>query len=321
MAIVERDGGLTIRRPTMDDVEAVAALVRACEVADDGTSEYTADELCQEWQSRDLAASAWIVETDDGTGTPAGYAEIDHEQHVRIYGYIRVHPDFCGRGIDARLLRVVEESAAGHVSLAPPGARVLLALGAAGRDDAARALMEAAGYRRVRSFWRMMIDLDAPPPEPQWPGGITLRPFVAGRDDRTVFAAVEEAFEDHWNHTPDVFEEWKDRRMVKNHFDPSLWFLAMDGDEIAGAALCRYRGDLGWVGQLAVRRPWRRCGLGRALLYQAFGEFYRRGRHKVGLGVDADSLTGATRLYEGAGMRVAHQMDRYDKVLREGAET
>jgi ribosomal protein S18 acetylase RimI-like enzyme len=78
--------------------------------------------------------------------------------------------------------------------------------------------------------------------------------------------------------------------------------------------------DLGFVNTLGVRRPWRRRGLGEALLQHAFGEFYRRGRKQVGLGVDASSLTGATRLYEKVGMHVAQQVDLYELELRPGKE-
>ena len=110
----------------------------------------------------------------------------------------------------------------------------------------------------------------------------------------------------------------------KEEFDPTVWFLAMEGDEIAAVCLCAPRmGDnpeMGVVDELAVRRPWRRRGLGTALLHHAFGEFYHRGHKQVGLGVDAESLTGATRLYEKAGMRVAQQFARYEKELRPGKE-
>ena len=51
---------------------------------------------------------------------------------------------------------------------------------------------------------------------------------------------------------------------------------------------------MAWVNQLCVRRPWRRRGLGLAMLHHCFGEFYRRGKQRVGLGVDATSLTNAT---------------------------
>jgi ribosomal protein S18 acetylase RimI-like enzyme len=51
------------------------------------------------------------------------------------------------------------------------------------------------------------------------------------------------------------------------------------------------------------------------LLLQAFKEFRARGFREVGLGVDAASLTGATRLYESVGMRVTAQFDIYEKQL------
>jgi mycothiol synthase len=57
-----------------------------------------------------------------------------------------------------------------------------------------------------------------------------------------------------------------------------------------------------------------------ALLQHSFRELYARGQKKVGLGVDAASLTGATRLYERAGMHVARQYDTYEKELRPGRD-
>jgi mycothiol synthase len=106
--------------------------------------------------------------------------------------------------------------------------------------------------------------------------------------------------------------------------DPSLWFLALDGKEIAGVSLCRSRiaedPAVAYVNALGVRRPWRRHGIALALLYQSFGELYRRGRWAVALDVDAQSLTGATRLYEKAGMHVQRQAVTYEKELRPGAE-
>jgi ribosomal protein S18 acetylase RimI-like enzyme len=103
-----------------------------------------------------------------------------------------------------------------------------------------------------------------------------------------------------------------------------LYFIAMDGNEIAGINLCRphipYDADQGLVGSIGVRRPWRKRGLGLALLRHAFNEFYRRGTRKVGLGVDAQSLTGALRLYENAGMHIEQADDFYEKELRPGVE-
>ena len=59
---------------------------------------------------------------------------------------------------------------------------------------------------------------------------------------------------------------------------------------------------------------WR--GLGLALLRESFRRFRETGETVVALGVDADNPTGATRLYERAGMRVLWQADVWEKELR-----
>lgn len=113
-------------------------------------------------------------------------------------------------------------------------------------------------------------------------------------------------------------------RIDRADFDASLVFLAWDGGAVAGMIRCRLRGkgeaESGWVDHLSVRRLWRGRGLGTALLLHAFATFYRRGASAVTLGVDAESLTGATRLYERAGMQGERPFDVYQKTLREGGE-
>lgn len=141
-----------------------------------------------------------------------------------------------------------------------------------------------------------------------------MRPLREG-EERIAYEVHEETFEDSWEHTREPYEEWRHYLVDTESFDPSLWFLAWDGDEPAGVAICRVREVVGWVQILGVRRRWRRHGLGRALLLHAFDEFRRRGYERAGLGVDAESLTGANRLYESVGMRVARQLDFYEKQL------
>jgi mycothiol synthase len=180
--------------------------------------------------------------------------------------------------------------------------------------------VRARGYEPKRHFWRMRIDMgDEPPAAPVWPDGITVRTHVPVADDRAVFEACEDSFSDHWGHVPNTFEWWMKRTQGET-FDPSLWFLALAGDEIAGISLCTNFLEIGWVSTLGVRRPWRGRGLGEALLRYSFREFHRRGRRTVALGVDAQSLTGATRLYERAGMYVDRVYELSTKILRDGAD-
>lgn len=177
--------------------------------------------------------------------------------------------------------------------------------------------LEARGFRRVRSSHRMLVDLDGSEPAPLWPRGVAVRTFEPG-DERTFYEVHQEAFEDSWEPIQEPYDEWAHWQLTPPAFAPELWFLAHEDGEPAGIAIChphRARADLGWVRILGVRRPWRRRGLGRALLLHAFAEFRRRGLVAAGLGVDAQSLTGANRLYEQVGMRVVARFDIYKKEL------
>jgi ribosomal protein S18 acetylase RimI-like enzyme len=158
----------------------------------------------------------------------------------------------------------------------------------------------------------------APPPHPEWPEGITVAGFERGRDEHLFHESLEEGFQDHWRWSPIAFEEWVQGRIEHDDgFDGSLWFRAMDGDEVAGAIAGRPRSsedpDAGWIQDLAVRRPWRRRGVALALLQHELGVLYARGIRAAMLAVDADSPTGATRLYERAGMREFRRIDVYLK--------
>ena len=128
-------------------------------------------------------------------------------------------------------------------------------------------------------------------------GGFHVDTFEL-KDAKPFHDALIEAFEDEWNFVAMPFEEWREMRLVKDpDFDPTLWFLVREGDEIA--AVMRNEPDrsgAGFVGALGVRKPWRKRGLALALLQHAFGEFYRRGKRRVSLGVDAQNPSGATPL-------------------------
>jgi mycothiol synthase len=305
-----------LRPPREADIPAILALLDAFEMAEFGQpAGYTAADIREGWDDLDVATDAWIVIAPNGSA--AGWGEVTDRGHGQLVADCYVHPEHTGRGIGTILVRLTEARARELVVAAPDGARVVVINNVVATSRTACDLLEREGYTPVRYFSEMRIDLAGPPEPPSWPEGIRLRTFASGRDEQSVFAAVDEAFADHWGHTPMRFDDWI-KRTRREDFDPSLWFLAEDGSEVAGMALCRYRAQTGWVGTLAVRRPWRKRGLGMALLLQAFGEFYRRGHPEIGLGVDAASLTGATRLYERAGMRVVARAARYEKELRSG---
>lgn len=310
------DHDLALRRPTMGDLEAVVELFVANDIAEFGEPDTDLQETRDFWREQDLANDAWLV-TDAG-GTPVAFAEVSRERGVRIEGWVGVHPDWRRRGIGSYLADLVEARAVELVSLAPEGTEVTQRAWVNAHEQGVRNFVARRGYQPVRRFWRMGIEMsDEPPETPRLPAGITIRAFVPGADERATWQASEEAFTDHWGHVPMAFEEWV-KRTKADTFDPGLWWLAMDGDEIAGTALCVTYLEMGWIGSLGVRRPWRGRGLGEALLRHSFVEFHRRGMRKVRLGVDAESLTGATRLYERAGMHADREHELWQRVLREG---
>jgi mycothiol synthase len=311
----ELPDGYDIRAPTTEDFRAVADLVLASDVAGFGEPDYTEQELLADWQDLDLRRDAWVVAAPGGE--LAGYATVENRGHGTVFAEGYVHPAYTGLGVGASLVRLTEARAREHAARLPPGSRAFVDNTINGEDGASRRLLERAGYGAVRHFWRMAIELEEAPPEPRLPEGVSIRSCVPCEDERAIFEALDEALRDHWGYTPATFERWE-RRKKRMGFDPGLWLLAVDGGEVAGAAVCEDRPESGWVSELAVRRPWRRRGLGLAMLRRAFAEFYRRGRRKVALAVDSQSLTGATRLYERAGMRVERLYSVYRKELRPG---
>src|SRR5439155_818325 len=144
-----------------------------------------------------------------------------------------------------------------------------------------------------------------------WPADISVRTLVPGQDERTLHRLIQEAFSDLAHYVYQPFEEWEQWAIKRNDYDPSLVFLVMAEEEPVGTALCYAYPDEGWVRQIAVLRQWRGGGIALQLLHHIFGEFYRRGKRRVGLIVDSQNATGATRLYERAGMHVALQLDTY----------
>ena len=309
-----------VRPPMMSDLEALHRLLEICDIAEYGAPDFTLEDLRTLWQGPtfNLATDAWMVVAPGDR--LVGYADVQHRQHVRIYTLVRVLPEFAGQGIELNLLHLAEEWAQRQISLAKPGVRMTLCSWGSSLNNIAQQALLQTGFKEVRRSWRMEIGMSQAPIAPKWPDQVTVRTFLPRRDMRTVYAAIEEAFQDHWGHMEGNFDEWKHWTIERENFDPTLWFLAFDGDEIAGASLCTYQMDYGWVDTLAVRRPWRRKGLGMALLLHSFGEFYQQGTYNVGLTVDSQNLTGATRLYERAGMHVARIYVSYEKELRAGIE-
>lgn len=288
---------MSLREPTLDDAAAIAAYLNAHGRARFGEDELDEREV-REWFGLPRIRM-WLAERD---GAIVGYADAA-EEHGRW-------------NVDARTLEpaVAPLLLAAAEAHAGPGATVRGYAAAA--DEPMVASYRAAGFTPVRHSFQMRIEVAGDEQAPEWPDGVTVRTLADGEEPR-VHEVHMEAFADHWDFHPTPYDEWRRWFRDRETFDRTLWFLAEADGELAGLALCNRHpsGDptFGWVEVLAVRRPWRRRGLGLALLRHAFAGFARRGATRVGLGVDAENLTGAVRLYERAGMSVVRRYDTWEK--------
>lgn len=322
--------GFTARNGSLADVEMAAELGRAYALATTGMSDMDAGQVRAFWEAPGFDPARDVYFVFDPQGEPAGYYEVhamtEPPVHPFIWGMVSVK--FQGRGIGTHMLAWSEERVRHSFHRVPDGVRIAPTASCVNIVKAAKSLFEDNGWNYIRSSYIMQIDLeDAPPIAPEFPPGIIVRTYQRN-DAAATYRAVNEAFQDHFGHIEEPFEaglaHFKQTRLNDPMFDGSLWFLAMEGDEIVGTCLCRKEAwndpEAGHVGALGVRRAWRKQGLGLALLRLAFGEFHRRGIRKVDLGVDALNITGALRLYEKAGMRIIQQFDQYEKELRPGRE-
>jgi ribosomal protein S18 acetylase RimI-like enzyme len=297
-----------LRPPALDDAEALVDLMNR-----DGEELYGEPEESVDSMRMWLTGPTLKPETDIRVavvdGTFRGYVDVDPDPEPIYWADLRVPPSEDDE-VRVALYDWVEGRARERQG-------ELLRFHTASVDEQTKHLLEARQYRVIRHFYRMGIDFDGSLAKQDWPEGMTVR-NATREDAQLAYDVHQESFEDHWEHERMPFEVWAHHMLREGLFDLQLWFLVERDNDIAAAAICReHEGEkgLGWISVLGVRKQWRRQGLGRALLLHCFHEFRRRGFHAAALGVDAESLTGANKLYENAGMRVVRQSDVYEKAI------
>lgn len=281
---------MNVRPFTANDAPAVSALVSAEEERFYGRpGRLTAEDVLLFLPH---SKEAWVWEEEGRLVATATFGVYGDAANIR--GTVAAR----GRGLGTEILERGEAFA--HAE----GAEKILT-GGPEPDAAARALFESRGYREVRRFYKMAIELTEEPPPPVVPAGLVLDEL---HDDEyeAFYDALNESFAEHWEWHPTPFDEWIELRRGQHRDEVGpIWFVVRDGDELAAVT----RNDLsvadgGYVGAIGVRPAWRGKGLAKALLQRTFAEFWRRGTTRVTLDVDAQNETGAVALYERVGMHV-----------------
>jgi len=284
-------------------------LMNAHQLAAFGEADYTADDL-RTWLTTPYVEVNRDLRVLERDGRLIGYADADptRDEPPLWWCDVKVAPDVDAGAVVAELVAWLEERTAEgrlRVWTSEDDARIVDAF-------------DALGFEPVRHSYRMEIDLGNEVREPALPQAISTR--TATPDDyRAVYDAAVEVWQDTNDPIDETFDEWAHWHIERDSHDPTLWFLALAGDELAGFALGRtdpVDPHAGYVSMLGVRRAWRRQGLGEALLLRSLAAFRERGLTRGTLGVDASSVTGATRLYERAGMRVYRDTVFLERAVR-----
>lgn len=292
-----------VRNARLEEAPAIRALLEEHALAAFGEPELSEEEV-RGWFSM---PKLWI-QVAERDGRIVGYLDVASEEGGRF--------NVDARTLDPEVAPILVAAAEEHARGKADGA--VLRGYIQGDEPVLRSGYEAAGWQPIRYSFQMRIELGDDLPEPVWPEGLTSRNFRPGEEER-VYEAHMDAFADHWDFRRQPIEDWGHYTVRHHNFDPSLYWLVEDGDELAAISLnsWHHSGDprFGWIGVLGVRPSWLKRGLGTALLQHSFRDFRGRGATRVGLGVDAENTTGAVRLYERAGMRAVRRDDTYEKTL------
>jgi mycothiol synthase len=320
--------GVTVRPFAGEaDLAAFVTIFRAANQAD-GVEERTSLEALRNWAGHPSdsfnAERDLVVAAVDGEPVAYGWTMwVDASSGSRDYiSAGHVHPDWRRQGVGTAILQRNEahlrDIAREHAIDRPR----LHAAYAPERRPGAVALLQRNGYSPVRYFFDMVRPTLEDILVKDLPAGIEIRPVAGRKQLRQLFDADVEAFKDHWggfDASDASFEGW----VTDPDYDPALFLVAWDGDEIAGAVtnvivhheneeLGRKRGLLDSV---FVRRPWRGRGLAAALVSHSLQLLREQGMESAWLGVDADNPNGALRLYENAGFAVDTRGMAYRKPM------
>ena len=312
------------------DFPTMAEVVNASEAADLIEETTTAEQIANEYahapEGSDSYQDVLLVEIN---GRMVGYAYVwvsvtdSGERLYRHRGYLL--PEWRRKGIGQAMFRWAEARLQA-IAAARQEDTALLQVMAEDTAYGRTALAEQNGYQPVRYFYFMQRAPLADLPDAPMPSGLEIRP-ARPEHLRAIWDAKQEAFADHWGHLASTEADYQ--RWVNDPLhDLSLWQIAWAAgtDAIAGMSInginaddnARYGFQRGWIYSLCVRRAWRGRGLARALLVNGLRVLRERGLTEAVLGVDAENLTGATRLYESVGFRSLNKDALYHKQIKVG---
>ena len=294
------------------DIPAFAELFAGMQMRTAGKIVMPPEEFFTFWwtdEAFSASDSSWVIVSDEGSIDGVTMVQLPEARAEPANALVVTR---AGREpVQGELLASSEERAR-------VDGRSRVQTGAPRADASQTALIEARGYRVVRSAFMMEIDLGGPLPAAAPPDGIAIR--AARPDDaRELYELHQGAFRHEWGFIPESFEAWRRRLEPPNDLD--LVLLAVVDDAIASMCSAVVDGDLAFIAEVATSEEHRGRGLASTLLRRAFSEVAGRGCTRATLAVDTVNPTGAVGVYERAGMHQLMVLDMYELDLSPPAGT
>lgn len=322
--------GFIARPPTMNDIPMLVDMLNSA--TQSNRDSFFIEAIRQDWETPDFDIHNSIRLVFSPKGRLVAYIEVWDIENPPIRPTIWgcVHPDFEGQGIGNYLMSWAENRAREAIKRCPPTARVLYQCGCDADKTGTQELFVRMGMHYIRDSVDMDISLTSAPTIPSISDDYLIRPYQHPNDFREAIIANETAFEDHYGYVKQPLEDhlqnWERFINSDPNYDPSLWFVAIEkaNQKIVGVAISRSRSfsdpDKAYIASLGILKAYRRKGLAMALLKSSFLAFWNHGIMNINLSTDGSSLTGATHLYEKAGMHISRRVMMYEKELRAGDE-
>ena len=318
--------GLSFRNFAGDaDFPAMLAIIEAASQADKEQFGQTLEDIKHDYEhltNSDPYQDMIFAEIDD---QPIAYARVESWQEEqpndRIYvHFVNIVPAWRDQGIESAIIQWCEDRLRTIAETHPHDSQRFLQTYSNEFKTHFNATLESLGYQPERFFIEMSRPLNDIP-SAELPGGIEARPVEEGQE-RKIWEASNEAFRDHWGYAEPKDEHYTAYTSSK-YFQPDLWQVAWDDDEIVSSVMNfinhdynqKYGRKRGWTENISTRKPWRQRGIAKALIVRSMHMHKALGMTEVGLGVDTNNPNGALKLYQGLGYKKDKTFITYRKPL------
>ena len=318
--------GLWFRHFSGDaDFPAMLAIIDAASKADNDENAVTLDDIRHDYAHLTNSNPDTDVLIAEINSEAIAYSRVqwyqEEDPNDRIYSlFVNIVPQWRNRGIETAMIQWCETRLKNIATEHPQDSKRFFQTYSNSVKVSFNEILASLGYQDVRYFIEMSRPLDNIP-QAELPEGLEVR-AVEEKDTRKVWEAANEAFRDHWGYSEPNDEDFISYKGSK-YFQPDLWQVAWDGDEVVASVMNyiehdynqKFNRNRGWTENISTHKDWRRRGIAKALIVRSMHMHKAKGMTEVGLGVDTNNPNGALKLYLDLGYKKMKTSITYRKPM------